>query len=300
MSPKIGMRHLQMIQMIAQTGNVSDAATMLTITQSALSHRIREAERLLGTPIFIRRNKKLVPTSAGERLLHAAKVILAEVEKAEFDISKYSAGIEQTVRLGIDHRVGNDWLPELFQNFTEQVPKAEFELVTELSPDPLYCLRNGKIDLCLVSGSKPQAAFASDLLLRDELVVVFLPEHPFFLKSRVEVTDFHNQIYITDTTTPEYHREYEQVFSPNNSFPERVIRVGRSDMIIEFIKSGKGISILPKWTFETYRKDSNLEHKSIGDGFYIDWFIFMRKDEEEGSATKKLAQCMKDMLPSLS
>jgi LysR family transcriptional regulator, regulator for metE and metH len=296
--PKIGMRHLQMIQMIAQTGNVSDAATMLTITQSALSHRIREAERLLSTPLFIRRNKKLVPTTAGERLLHSANVILSEMEKAEFDIAKYSAGIEETVRLGIDHRVGSDWLPTLFQHFTEQVPAAECELVTELSPDPLYCLRNGKIDVCIISGSKPQAAFKSHLLFKDELVAVFLPEHPFFLKDKIAVTDFHDQIYITDTTTPEYHREYEQVFSPNNSFPARVIRVGRSDMIIEFIKSGKGISILPKWTLETYLKDSNLEYKSIGDGFYIDWFIFMRKDEEEESATQKLALCIINMLSS--
>ena len=39
--PRIGMRHLQMVQMITQTGNVSDAAAILGITQSALSHRIR-------------------------------------------------------------------------------------------------------------------------------------------------------------------------------------------------------------------------------------------------------------------
>lgn len=291
--PRIGMRHLQMMQMITQTGNVSDAATILGITQSALSHRIREAERLLSTALFIRRNKKLVPTSAGERLLHSANIILNEVELAEFDIAKYSAGIEQTIRLGVDHRGGSHWLPHLYQAFNDEVPEAEVELVSDPTPDALYCLRNGRLDICIVSGAKAQAAFNSQRLLRDELVVVFMPEHEFAKKALIQVEDFIDQTYITDTTTPEYHREYEQVFSPHNTFPKQVLRVGRTDTIIAFIKAGKGISILPKWTLQPYLAQSNLMYQSIGEtGFYIDWFVFMRKDEKEGSACMQLANCL--------
>lgn len=291
--PRIGMRHLQMMQMITQTGNVSDAAAMLGITQSALSHRIREAERLLSTPLFIRRNKKLVPTSAGERLLHSANVILNEMELAEFDIAKYSAGIEQTLRLGIDHRVGSHWLPSLYQTFNEKVPEAEVELVSEPHPDALYCLRNGRLDICIMSGAKAQAGFNSQFLLKDELVAVFLPEHEFAKKALLQVDDFVDQVYITDTTTPEYHREYEQVFSPHKTFPKQVVRVGRTETIIAFVKAGKGISILPKWTLQPYLAHSNLIYKSIGNtGFYIDWFAFFRKDEKEGSACKELANCL--------
>ena len=282
-----------MVQMITQTGNVSDAATILGITQSALSHRIREAERLLSTALFIRRNKKLVPTSAGERLLHSANIILNEMELAEFDIAKYSAGIEQTLRLGIDHRVGSHWLPQLYQNFQLHVPEAEVELVSEPYPDALYCLRNGRVDICVVSGAKAQAGFNSQLLLRDELVAVFLPDHEFASKTLLQVEDFAEQIYITDTTTPEYHREYEQVFSPNNTFPKQVLRVGRTDTIIEFIKAGKGISILPKWSLQPYLAHSDLVYKSIGDtGFYIDWYAFSRKGEKDDSACQQLAACL--------
>jgi len=291
--PRIGMRHLQMMQMITQTGNVSDAAAMLGITQSALSHRIREAERLLSTPLFIRRNKKLVPTSAGERLLHSANVILNEMELAEFDIAKYSAGIEQTLRLGIDHRVGSHWLPSLYQTFNEKVPEAEIELVSEPHPDALYCLRNGRLDICIMSGAKAQAGFNSQFLLKDELVAVFLPTHEFAKKDLLQVEDFIDQIYITDTTTPEYHREYEQVFSPHNTFPKQVVRVGRTETIIAFVEAGKGISILPKWTLQPYLGHSDLMFKSIGEmGFYIDWFAFTRKDEKEESACKQLANSL--------
>ena len=291
--PRIGMRHLQMVQMITQTGNVSDAATMLGITQSALSHRIREAERLLSTDLFIRRNKKLVPTSAGERLLHSANIILKEMELAEFDIAKYSAGIEQTLRLGVDHRVGSHWLPDLFSDFNQKVPEAEIELISEPHPDALYCLRNGRLDICIVSGTKTQAGFNSQFLLRDELVAVFLPDHEFADKDVLQVEDFIDQVYITDTTTPEYHREYEQVFSPNNTFPKQVIRVGRTDTIIAFIKAGKGISILPKWTLVPYLAHSKLIYKSIGEtGFYIDWYAFSRKGEKEESACQHLASCL--------
>ena len=299
-APRISTRHLQMMVMVTQTGNVSDAATMLGVTQSALSHRIREAERLLSTPLFIRRNKKLVPTNAGERLLHAANLILAEIERAEWDIAKYSAGIEETVRLGVDHRAGSYWLPLLYQAFSEVAPTAELEVVTDLHPDPLYCLRNGHIDMCLISGAKTQAAYASHFIFSDELVVVFPAQHEFAQRAVIDVHDFEQQVYITDTTTPERHREYEQVFSPNKAFPERVVRVGRTDTIIEFIKAGKGISILPKWTLMPYLAESGLLYRSIGDqGFYIDWFVFLRKDEDQGSAAKQLAKCLLDTLHQL-
>ena len=62
MRPFLDLRHLELIQAIIETGRITDAAENLGVTPSALSNRLREAERLLDVPLFIRMHKRLRAT----------------------------------------------------------------------------------------------------------------------------------------------------------------------------------------------------------------------------------------------
>lgn len=75
------LKYLRLIETIAQEGSLSKAAEKLYLTQSALSHQLKEVEGQIGTQAFYRINKKLVITDAGNILLAAAKRILPEIEK---------------------------------------------------------------------------------------------------------------------------------------------------------------------------------------------------------------------------
>jgi LysR family transcriptional regulator for metE and metH len=55
--PRLEIRHLRMLQVMSRTGNITHAAAALSLTQSALSHQIREAERRPGLKLFVRGNK---------------------------------------------------------------------------------------------------------------------------------------------------------------------------------------------------------------------------------------------------
>lgn len=69
MRPLLDLRHLQLIQAIIETGRITDAAEKLGVTPSALSHRLREAERRLDVPLFTRMHKRLRKTPAADPLL---------------------------------------------------------------------------------------------------------------------------------------------------------------------------------------------------------------------------------------
>ena len=77
MAIKLSVRQLQMIRALEVDGGVSSAAVALQVSQSALNHRIREAERLLDTALYTRQHKKLVATPAGLRAQFAAGGVLA-------------------------------------------------------------------------------------------------------------------------------------------------------------------------------------------------------------------------------
>ena len=54
------------------------AAGQLNLTQSALSHQLRDIEERLGTPLFLRRSRRMIATAAGQRLLATAARVLAD------------------------------------------------------------------------------------------------------------------------------------------------------------------------------------------------------------------------------
>ena len=66
--PHLEVRHLALVTEIADTGSVTRAAERLHLTQSALSHQLRDIESRLATPLFLRLGRRMVLTPAGEIL----------------------------------------------------------------------------------------------------------------------------------------------------------------------------------------------------------------------------------------
>ena len=99
MPPHLDLRHLRMLVALDRHGTVTGAAAALGLTQPALSHQIQEAERRAGVPLFRRVKKRLVFTWQGQELLTSARLVVAEMERAEADLARYSNTVNAVVRL---------------------------------------------------------------------------------------------------------------------------------------------------------------------------------------------------------
>ncbi|UYG02977.1 LysR family transcriptional regulator [Halomonas sp. LR3S48] len=296
MTTRLSTRQMQMMVAIADAGSMSDAAVQLGLTQSALSHRLKEAERLLGAALFTRGQRRLNPTQAGRRLLHAARGVLAELERTEQDIQRLAVGIEEVVRLGVEACGGYHWLPGCLATFAASHPSIGVEVVPDVSLDPCRALRQGHVDLVLVAGSHPPTGFEAVSLRRDELRLVVPRGHALAQRDWASAEEVAAEPYVAYHTTPEKGREYEQLFSPAGVLPARVISAGVTDAVLALVRGGLGVSILPAWTLAPHLAQGELASVALTErGLYLNWYLVMRQGEAVASAARRLARTLDDL-----
>src|SRR5260370_27900851 len=76
------IRHLKLVATVADTGSITRAGNLLHLTQSALSHQLRDAEEQLRVALFERKNGRMTLTSAGRRLLQNPRTALWELDRS--------------------------------------------------------------------------------------------------------------------------------------------------------------------------------------------------------------------------
>src|SRR5258706_12334550 len=99
MDVNLEIRHLKLLTAVAEEQSVTEAGKRLHLTQSALSHQLRDAEEKLGTALFLRLGRKMVLTPAGERLIVCARRVLDELSNTEVQIEGLNGGAPGEVRL---------------------------------------------------------------------------------------------------------------------------------------------------------------------------------------------------------
>src|SRR4029077_5344372 len=96
------VRHLRLIAAVADVGSLTRAGDRLHLTQSALSHQLRDIESRLGAPLFLRVGKRLVLTPAGERLLVSARDVLRRLDETEGEIRQMAEDRAGLIRLSTE------------------------------------------------------------------------------------------------------------------------------------------------------------------------------------------------------
>jgi LysR family transcriptional regulator, regulator for metE and metH len=240
------IRHLKLVAAIAETGSVTRAGNCLHLTQSALSHQLRDAEEQLGVPLFERKNRKMTLTAAGERLLQSARTVMAELEGAQKEIQKRGGAGQGLIRLSTECYTVYHWLPERLKLFQQKFPAVEFQLVVEATDNPFEALLDGKLDLAIACTPIRNRKIRYTPLFEDEVVVIVAPGHPLAGKKCVEPEDFAGEnVFIYPPK--EESTLLNEILAPVGVWPRRIQEVTLTEAIIEMVKGGLGVAAMARW-----------------------------------------------------
>jgi LysR family transcriptional regulator for metE and metH len=270
--PALEVRHLALVAEIAATGSVTRAAGRLHLTQSALSHQLRDLESRLDAPLFLRLGRRMMPTPAGERVLATALRVLDELARAEAEVRAVSAPGTGVLRLCTQCHTGYHWLPPLLETFHRTYPNVDVQIVAAATDRPIDALLDGQIDLAFLTDRSDDARLALRPVFKDELVAVVAPQHPLARRAYIEPGDLSGAHLLLYNAERRGSDVFRYVLSPAGVEPGRVSRVPLTEAILELVKAGQGIGVMARWAIEPAIRSGAVRAVRIGRrGVFREW-----------------------------
>lgn len=281
-SPTLEVRHLSLVHEIAATGSVTRAAERLHLTQSALSHQLRDIESRLGIQLFLRLGKRMVLTPPGERVLGAARRVLDEIGRTEEDLKLMSQNGKGVLRLCTQCNTGYHWLPPLLQSFHRKFPGVDVQIMVNATDRPIDALLEGQIDLAVVTSEVDDKRLSTAPLFEDELVAVVPASHPFAKRVYVEPEDFAEEHLIIYKADRQDSYTFTRILGPAGVEPARVSQVPLTEAILELVKAGLGVSVMARWAIEPAIKAGSVKAVRITRrGVFRAWTAVTLRDRVE-------------------
>lgn len=248
---KLETRHFRLVQAIAEEGTVTAASLRLHLTQSALSHQLKDVEDRLGVPLFLRLGKKMILTPAGGKLLDSARSVLEQIRRVEEEIARLSGESEGVLRIATECYTVYYWLPAVLRGFAKKHPGVQVRVVAEATGNPIDALLNGKLDLAIASSEVEDRRLSAHRLFDDELLLIASPDHPLSSRRFVRAADFATENLLVYATLEEslLHRK---LLAPAGVRPRDVARVPLTEAMLSMVQAGVGVAVLARWAVAPY------------------------------------------------
>jgi LysR family transcriptional regulator for metE and metH len=243
---KLEVRHLKLLAAVAEEGSVTGAVKRLNLTQSALSHQLRDAEEKIGAQLFLRLGRRMVLTAPGRRLLASARRVLEELRQAEEQVHCLSGGVTGLIRFSTACYTCYHWLPGVLRAFHTRFPGVDVRIVVDATSRPVAALLEGKLDLGIVSGTLREKKLMIQPLFEDEWVVVMPPGHPLAQNSYVRLRDLAEEKVLIYPPREE-STLIQKILLPAGIQPREVAEVALTEAILEMVKAGMGVGFLARW-----------------------------------------------------
>ncbi len=288
------IRDLRLVKAIVEEGGVTRASSSLHLSQSALSHQLKELEYRIGAAVFDRVGKKMVPTQAGDALLRLADEILGKIDETRERIRRLAQGEEGRIRISTQCYTSYHWLAPLMRRFCLVHPKIDLDIVMEATHNPLERLLSGDLDLAITSDPVRDDRIRYVKLFRDEMVAVVCDTHPLASKKHLTPEDFADQRLIIHSLPMETVSVHQFFLAPAGVKPAGITVLPLTEAAVEFARADMGVFVMAAWALGPYLERGGLKTVRIGPkGLRRDHFVALLASARPPSSLERFIEFMK-------
>ncbi|MED3759549.1 LysR family transcriptional regulator [Peribacillus frigoritolerans] len=236
---------------LVEVKNFTKTAEILLMSQPSVSLHIKKLEEEFQTKLFLRSPKFLKVTLTGEILYDRAKQMITIYEQTRQDIQEHDKSIKGELKIGASFTIGEYILPSLLIDLQEEYPELELQVIIGNTEEIVQAVRLYKVDIGLIEGQTNEKELSVHPFMQDELFIVSSNNHELANKDVVEITDLHDQAWITREVGSGTREYLNHVIRSNGLKIKSILTISSNQGIKEtLIKNGSGLALLSRSVIE--------------------------------------------------
>ncbi|MCU1726920.1 LysR family transcriptional regulator [Pseudomonas sp. 7P_10.2_Bac1] len=241
----MNLRTLRAFVEVVRQGGFSQAAQVVSLTQSTVSKAVKSLEDELGTPLFNRAGHKVELTAAGEIAYRRALVLLSERSDLVAEINELLNLKRGRLRIGLPPVGCGVVFAAMFATYRQRYPQVDIELIEHGSKRLQECLEAGEVDLAALLIPMDEA-FDYQAVRNEPLVVVLPAGHALCGRKQVDFTDLADSPFILFEAGFALNAKIMAACERKGVVPRVTARSGQIDFIVDLVAAGLGVAFLPR------------------------------------------------------
>ncbi|TMM53187.1 LysR family transcriptional regulator [Maribacter algarum] len=257
------IKYFRLIKTIVEEGSIANSAEKLFLTQSALSHQLRELEERLGFKVFLRTRNKWEMTNEGAELHKLGNEILESIEKGFQNIEHLRTGSTGTIKVSTECYSFYQGLSAFIQKMGLLYPEINVDLILEATHQPIPKILSNEIDIAIITSKPENETLSSIEVYEDEIFAIMHQENSLSAKDFLDLNDFVNAHLIIHSFPLETVSVYERFLKPNKIIPHKISAIPLTEVALEMVNANMGIICMPKWAIKSFKVSDDLIFKRI-------------------------------------
>ncbi|GAF20421.1 transcriptional regulator, LysR family [Bacillus sp. JCM 19047] len=238
------MSQLQNFIVVAEEENITKAADLLLLSQSALSRSIHNLEKELGVPLFDRKNRKIILNRYGRAFLLNAKQMVQHWDHSKLQLKELIDPTMGSISIAYVHSLGLSYIPAMVKIFKQISPSYSLSLQEGKASTIIKDLLTNTVDFSFGTQYKTFPELEYTTLFTDRIVLIAAADHPFVKRQPISIDELEAEPFISYTPGTELKKLLDSTFSSQNRTLHTVYEGLEINSIVGLVKENEGVAFI--------------------------------------------------------
>jgi DNA-binding transcriptional LysR family regulator len=280
--PRVEVRHLQAVILLAEELNFTRAAGRLHITQSGFSKQINEVEAQHRFHLFIRKNRRNVEiTEVGRIFVEEARLALLHIDRAVQLGHAAHEGSESSLTVGHSPDADHAWISAVLAIRLPMYPKLRIQLVSGYSSELVRSVMAGDLNLALVTAPPENPRITAAVFARTHLYAALPQTHAAAQKEDIALQDLAGDEWIlfARRAHPVVHDAIMDAAQREGITPRHVHDIHTVQQAVHLVSEHVGVAILTKPTLDVTAQGVVVKPLSLAP-LWFETCVIIRADDD--------------------
>ncbi|HFF9836429.1 LysR substrate-binding domain-containing protein [Serratia marcescens] len=239
------LKQLRVFVAIARHGSFSRAGEAIGLTQSAISHSVKELEAEVGVRLLDRTTREVVLTDAGLRLANRVERLLDELQAALLDARSFGVQRSGTVRVATSQTISAHLMPQCIAAGEREYPEIRIMLRDQAQQQVLHSVRNAEVDFGIVVDPVQAVDLECEAVLHEPFLLLCRDDHPFAEQQEVRWSALNGCRLVLQDYASGSRPLIDSALRQQGVEAQVVQEIGHPATLFPMVAAGIGISIFP-------------------------------------------------------